>query len=243
MLASREPVTLRSLVAGTGVSTMAVYTYFDGMAGLWGAVRQEGFRRLEQRIGAVPASRDPVRHLAALGVAYVENALSNPNLYRAMFDATFDLPDPAAADATLRAPDRRRGTFDRGRSFRPADRSRRPRAARVGERPRDRVAGRHRCAGRSRRTTPRTGDDRRPVRRRRRRARTRPPIGPQRLASDRRERWELSPSETVGATLSRIADLRRAHIQCAAWVTASGRRVHRWSPCARSAGSANRRAG
>jgi AcrR family transcriptional regulator len=101
MLASREPVTLRSLVAGTGVSTMAVYTYFDGMAGLWGAVRQEGFRRLAQRVGAVPASRDPVRDLAALGVAYVENALSNPNLYRAMFDATFDLPDPAAADETF----------------------------------------------------------------------------------------------------------------------------------------------
>jgi len=101
MLASREPVTLRSLVAGTGVSTMAVYTYFDGMAGLWGAVRQEGFRRLEQRIAAVPTSRDPARHLAALGVAYVENALSNPNLYRAMFDATFDLPDPATADATF----------------------------------------------------------------------------------------------------------------------------------------------
>lgn len=101
MLASREPVTLRALVAGTGVSTMAVYTYFDGMAGLWGAVRQEGFRRLEQRVGAVPASRDPVRHLAALGVAYVENALSNPNLYRTMFDAAVVLPDPAAADSTF----------------------------------------------------------------------------------------------------------------------------------------------
>jgi AcrR family transcriptional regulator len=101
MLAHREPVTLRSLVAGTGVSTMAVYTYFDGMAGLWGAVRQEGFRRLADRAGSVKSGRDPVRHLAALGVAYVENALSNPNLYRVMFDATFDLPDPEAADATF----------------------------------------------------------------------------------------------------------------------------------------------
>jgi len=101
MLARREPVTLRSLVAGTGVSTMAVYTYFDGMAGLWGAVRQEGFRRLGERVGSVQAGRDPVRHLAALGVAYVENALSNPHLYRVMFDATFELPDPAAADATF----------------------------------------------------------------------------------------------------------------------------------------------
>ena len=97
MLARREVVTLRSLVAGTGVSTMAVYTYFDGMTGLWGAVRQEGFLRLAQRLGSTSRHRDPVRHLAMLGVAYVENALLNPNLYRVMFDATFDLPDPGAA--------------------------------------------------------------------------------------------------------------------------------------------------
>jgi AcrR family transcriptional regulator len=101
MLARREPVTLRALVADTGVSTMAVYTYFDGMPGLWGAVRQEGFHRLTERVRSVDAGRDPVRHLAALGVAYVDNALSNPNLYRVMFDATFDLPDPGAADATF----------------------------------------------------------------------------------------------------------------------------------------------
>jgi AcrR family transcriptional regulator len=98
MLARREPVTLRSLVAGTGVSTMAVYTHFDGMTGLWGAVRQEGFLRLAQRLGAIVPDRDPVRRLAALGVAYVENALLNPDLYRVMFDATFDLPDPAQAN-------------------------------------------------------------------------------------------------------------------------------------------------
>lgn len=101
MLAQREQVTLRSLVAGSGVSTMAVYTYFDSMAGLWGAVRQEGFRRLAHHVGSVARGRDPVRHLAMLGVAYVENALSNPNLYRVMFDASFDLPDPDAAARTF----------------------------------------------------------------------------------------------------------------------------------------------
>ena len=101
MLARREPVTLRSLVAGTGVSTMAVYTYFDGMPGLWGAVRQEGFRRLGERARSVAPGKDPVRRLAALGVAYVDNALSNPDLYRVMFDAAFDLPDPVAANETF----------------------------------------------------------------------------------------------------------------------------------------------
>ena len=80
---------------------MAVYTYFDGMPGLWSAVRQEGFTRLGKRLAAVDPCPDPVRHLAALGVAYVENALANPDLYRVMFDAGFDLPDPGAAAATF----------------------------------------------------------------------------------------------------------------------------------------------
>lgn len=97
LLARREPVTLRALVEGIGVSTMAVYTYFDGMPGLWGAVRQEGFLRLAERLAAIQPARDPVRHLAELGVAYARNALAGPDLYRVMFDATFELPDPTAA--------------------------------------------------------------------------------------------------------------------------------------------------
>jgi len=99
LLARREPVTLRSLTAGTAVSTMAVYTYFDGMPGLWQAVRQEGFTRLGERLATVRSAADPVRNLAALGVAYVQHALANPDLYRVMFDSSFDLPDPAAAAA------------------------------------------------------------------------------------------------------------------------------------------------
>jgi hypothetical protein len=80
---------------------MAVYTYFDGMPGLWSAVRQEGFSRLGERLATVRPGRDPVRYLAALGAAYVKNALANPDLYRVMFDSAFDLPDPPAAAATF----------------------------------------------------------------------------------------------------------------------------------------------
>jgi AcrR family transcriptional regulator len=101
MLRTREPITLRSLVAGTGVSTMAVYTYFGGMDGVWQALRQEGFTRLAARFAAVATSVDPVRDLTALVAAYLGNALDHPDLYRAMFDANFDLEDLAAADATL----------------------------------------------------------------------------------------------------------------------------------------------
>lgn len=101
MLRAREPVSLRSLVAGTGVSTMAVYTYFGGMDGLWSALRQEGFTLLAARLAAVAPSADPVRDLAAQGAAYVANALDAPDLYRVMFDADFELEDPQAADDTL----------------------------------------------------------------------------------------------------------------------------------------------
>lgn len=101
MLRVREPVTLRSIVAGTGLSTMAVYTYFGGMDGLWQAMRQEGFTRLTAKLKAVSLTADPVRDLAALGAAYLSNALANPDLYRVMFDAGFELEDPAAADETL----------------------------------------------------------------------------------------------------------------------------------------------
>ncbi|MFC5290236.1 TetR/AcrR family transcriptional regulator [Actinokineospora guangxiensis] len=101
LLGARSPVTLRSLVAGTGVSTMAVYTHFGGIDGLWSAVRQEGFTRLAAALDALPTTRDPVHDLAALGVAYLTTAEANPDLYRTMFDTHAPLDDPAAADATL----------------------------------------------------------------------------------------------------------------------------------------------
>ncbi|MFI0405922.1 TetR/AcrR family transcriptional regulator [Actinomadura sp. 3N508] len=101
MLRTRQPISLRSLVAGTGVSTMAVYTYFGGMDGLWKAMRQEGFTRLAAKLATVEATEDPVRDLTALGAAYLANALDEPDLYRVMFDAGFELEDPQAADDTL----------------------------------------------------------------------------------------------------------------------------------------------
>ena len=101
MLRSREPVTLRSVVEGTGVSTMAVYTYFGGMDGLWRAMRQEGFTRLAANLARVRTTADPVRDLAALGAAYLANALRHPDLYRVMFDAGFELDNPATADESL----------------------------------------------------------------------------------------------------------------------------------------------
>ena len=103
MLAGREPVTIRALVAGTGASTMAIYTHFGGMPGLWRAVRQEGFTRLAERLAAVERTGDAVRDLAALGAAYTANAFANPHLYRTMFDTEAELEDPEAANASFTA--------------------------------------------------------------------------------------------------------------------------------------------
>lgn len=101
MLRTREPITLRSLVTESDVSTMAVYTYFGGMDGLWKALRQEGFTRMGARFAALETTTDPVADLTALAASYVDNALDHPDLYRVMFDATVDLEDLGAADETL----------------------------------------------------------------------------------------------------------------------------------------------
>lgn len=98
MLTGREPVTLRALATRSGTTTMAVYTHFDGMPGLWRAVRQEGFSRLAARLDTVSVTDDPVADLAALSSGYQAAALASPDLYRAMFDAAADLDDPGVAD-------------------------------------------------------------------------------------------------------------------------------------------------
>ena len=81
----RRSLTVRRLAAEAGTSTMAVYTQFGGMDELRRAVGIDGFARLAAHLADAPAFRDPVAELAALGYAYCFNALSNPNLYRVMF--------------------------------------------------------------------------------------------------------------------------------------------------------------
>ncbi|MGY1813688.1 TetR/AcrR family transcriptional regulator [Blastococcus sp. SYSU D00820] len=103
LLARRDPVTIRGLAEAAGTSTMAVYTHFGGMPGLWRAVRQEGFTRLGRRLATISPTDDAVHDLAALGAAYLAHAAGEPHLYRAMFDEAAELIDPAAAGAGLEA--------------------------------------------------------------------------------------------------------------------------------------------
>jgi AcrR family transcriptional regulator len=80
----RQALTLRRLANEVGASTMAIYTHFGGMDDLRRAVRREGFDRLREHLD-VGVSADPVADLLAQGAAYFLNALTNRNLYRAMF--------------------------------------------------------------------------------------------------------------------------------------------------------------
>ena len=90
-------LTLRRLADDVGTSTMAVYTHFGGMQNLRQEVRREGFARLRAHLEAVHPTGDPVADLGRLGWAYHDNALENPNLYRAMF---MDHPEPAGPTAS-----------------------------------------------------------------------------------------------------------------------------------------------
>ena len=87
LLAEEGPqaITVRRLAGEVGTSTMVVYTQFGGMEEVHRAVRMEGYIRLARRMAEIPAMRDPVAELSAVGYAYCWNAFENPNLYRAMF--------------------------------------------------------------------------------------------------------------------------------------------------------------
>jgi AcrR family transcriptional regulator len=98
-------LTTRRLAAEIGTSTMAVYTHFDGMDGLRRAVRNEGFARLDAHFDSVPATRDPVADLSAMGWAYCFYAVANPQLYRVVFlDSPIDEEDVATGRAAVQRP-------------------------------------------------------------------------------------------------------------------------------------------
>jgi AcrR family transcriptional regulator len=80
---------------------MGVYTHFDGMPGLLGAVRERAFERLADALARLPATADPVADLVASGEAYVRAAVADPALYRVMFDIDRDPRQPATASMTF----------------------------------------------------------------------------------------------------------------------------------------------
>jgi AcrR family transcriptional regulator len=87
-----EALTTRRIASEVGVSTMAIYTHFEGRDDLRRAVRLEWFTRLSERLAEVPRTTDPVADLAAQGWAYFFSAIENEHMFRATVRDPFDDP-------------------------------------------------------------------------------------------------------------------------------------------------------
>lgn len=86
LLAAEGPaaLTMRRIATEAGCSTMVLYKHFGSKEAIAAALYLEGFARLKRHLDAVPQNPDPAEHLAALGRAYRENALAEPNFYDVM---------------------------------------------------------------------------------------------------------------------------------------------------------------
>jgi AcrR family transcriptional regulator len=78
-------LTTRRLAREVAASTMAVYTHFGSLPELVRAVIHEGFRRLADRLRALPRTEDPVADLAAMCRASLDYARAEPHLVAVMF--------------------------------------------------------------------------------------------------------------------------------------------------------------
>ncbi|MFZ3494899.1 TetR/AcrR family transcriptional regulator [Streptomyces sp. 5.8] len=87
LLAAEGPsaLTMRRIATAAGCSTTVLYRHFGAKDGIAEALYREGFARLRRSLEAVPPSADPPTHLADLGRAYRQNALTERNLYQVMF--------------------------------------------------------------------------------------------------------------------------------------------------------------
>lgn len=97
-----EALSARMLAKRIGASTMAVYTHFDGMPGLYEALVRESFVRFGDHLRRRPDTDDPVADLLASGLAYREYALTYPQRYRLMFGITSpSIALPIGRDVTV----------------------------------------------------------------------------------------------------------------------------------------------
>jgi AcrR family transcriptional regulator len=89
-------VTTRRVAAEVGTSTTAIYSLIGSKEDLFRAIYREGFQRLADHLAAVARTDDPIADVRALGRAYHENAIENPELYKVMFECP--VPEFALSD-------------------------------------------------------------------------------------------------------------------------------------------------
>ncbi len=78
-------LSMRRISREVNCSTKVLYTMFGGKQELVEELWLEGFDRLRRSAEAVEHPGDPWAYVVALGWAYRENALANPNHYAVMF--------------------------------------------------------------------------------------------------------------------------------------------------------------
>ncbi|MFD5749550.1 TetR/AcrR family transcriptional regulator [Streptomyces sp. NPDC127033] len=94
-------LSLRAIAARAGVSRATPKWHFGHRAGLLTALAVEGFAELGQVLGAaVEGAAGPAARFTALGRAYMDFGLRNPELFDLMFrSAELDRDDPALGRA------------------------------------------------------------------------------------------------------------------------------------------------
>jgi len=87
LLAEQGPsaIKARTVATASGLSTMAVYHHFGGIAELMSAVADRGFTELDKAFSQVPVTEDPLADLFAMALMTRGVARENPHLYDLMF--------------------------------------------------------------------------------------------------------------------------------------------------------------
>lgn len=86
-----EKLSLRALAREAGVSATAPYRHFSSRQCLLAGIAIRGFRRLTERMLTARASSDSFDdQFVNIGLAYIDNAVSDPVTYQLMFGAMVD---------------------------------------------------------------------------------------------------------------------------------------------------------
>ena len=96
-----ESLTMRRIATEAGCTTTVIYTMFGNREGLAEALYLEGFERFRRFLETVPPRRDPLDHLAALGLAYRQACLTESGYYSLMFERAIPGFEPSERARTL----------------------------------------------------------------------------------------------------------------------------------------------
>lgn len=107
-----DAITIRDIAKKLGRSPMGLYHYFSDREDIIAFVRADAFNRFADALeAAFDSGSDTFARARAVGRAYVDFALQNPNAYRLMFDMS--PPDEAKHRELRRAGERAAETITR----------------------------------------------------------------------------------------------------------------------------------